>query len=76
MPVKIRQQLGIKPGMRVAIEVNKKGNAVIEPILDIEELRRRNQEFMRRNRVGPVTDEQITKAWQEAATERYKRSLG
>ena len=75
VPAKIRKQLGIKPGIRLAIEVNKKGNAEILRPIDIEEIRRRNQQFMKKNKIGPITDEQITKAWQDAAIERYKRSL-
>lgn len=75
VPAKVRKQLGIKPGIRVAIEINQKGNAEIIRPVDIEEVRRQNQEFMRKNKIKPVTDDQITKAWQDAAVERYKRSL-
>ena len=44
LPADVRQKLNIKPGQRVAINVNKRGEAVIEPQVDLEDLRRRTRE--------------------------------
>jgi len=48
VPAKVRKQLGIKPGMMVTIEVNKKGNAEIMRPVDIEDLRKRTAEHLRK----------------------------
>lgn len=39
LPADIREKLHIKPGQRVAIRLNDRGEAVIEPTLSLQELR-------------------------------------
>lgn len=41
LPADIRAKLHIKPGQKVAIHLNEKGEAVIEPTVTIEELRKK-----------------------------------
>ena len=43
LPADVRAKLNIKPGQRVAINVNNRGEAVIEPQVDLEALRRRTR---------------------------------
>lgn len=70
-----RKQLGIKPGIKLATVINERGNIEIIRPVSLGEVRRQNQEFMRKNKVGPITDDQITQASKEAAVARYRRSL-
>ena len=75
IPAAIRKRLNIKAGQLVPFSIDKKGNAVIEPVPDIEAIREANRRFMKDRGLKPVTDEQIDEIMAEAAIKRYKRSL-
>lgn len=46
LPASIREKLHIKPGQRVAIRMNERGEAVIEPTMSLDELRRKSYESL------------------------------
>lgn len=56
LPADIRAKLHIKPGQKVAIHLNERGEAVIEPTLSLHELR---QETYASLRSRGVTDGQV-----------------
>ena len=64
VPAKVRKQLGIKPGMMVTIEVNKKGNAEIMRPLDINELRKKNQEHFKKMGFTPEKLRKMAEGYQ------------
>lgn len=79
IPAKIREKLGIKPGMFISFTLNEKtGNAEIIKPVDLDDLRRRTAEHLKRHNKKPLSSEELTKAiddaWEMAVIERYKRS--
>lgn len=56
LPADIREKLHIKPGQRVAIRLNEKGEAVIEPALSLQELRQKTYASLYER---GITDDQI-----------------
>lgn len=53
IPVRLRKQLSIKSGQRLAFSLNKKGNAEITRPIDITDLQRQNQELLRKKGFTP-----------------------
>lgn len=74
LPAEMRKKLHAKPGVKLAIEyVN--NQVVVRPAVDLDALRAKARECMRKQGIAPVTDDQITDAFAQAAIERYQRSL-
>jgi bifunctional DNA-binding transcriptional regulator/antitoxin component of YhaV-PrlF toxin-antitoxin module len=56
LPADIRAKLRIKPGQRVAIHLNDRGEAVIEPVSSLQDLRQKAYASLS---ARGVTDEQV-----------------
>jgi len=81
IPAPFRKQLGIKPGERVIVKMH--GSKVVieknnwrENLLRVQE---ENLAYMKQHGIKPLTDEEldnaINEAAEQAAIDRYKRSL-
>lgn len=81
LPASFRRKLGIKPGEQLS--VNMQGNKVVVEKIDwlsnLRKLQAKNQTHMRKHGIKPMTDEEldnaINDAAEQAAIERYERSL-
>jgi AbrB family looped-hinge helix DNA binding protein len=81
VPAAFRKKLGLKPGEQVLVEM--RGNeVVIQKNNWLENLRRvqeENRSYMKKRGIKPLTDEEldnaINSAAEQAAVERYQRSL-
>lgn len=56
LPADIRSKLHIEPGQRVAIHMNEQGEAVIKPIVSLEELRKKTYASLR---ARGITDDMV-----------------
>lgn len=68
LPADIRAKLHIKPGQRVAIHLNERGEAVIGPTLSLQELRARTYASLQQR---GITEEQVREM-----AENYKNGDG
>jgi AbrB family looped-hinge helix DNA binding protein len=81
VPAAFRKKLGLKPGEQVLVEM--RGNeVVIHKNNWLENLRRvqeENRSYMKKRGIKPLNDEEldnaINSAAEQAAVERYRRSL-
>ena len=48
LPVQVRKSLKIVPGQRVRVSYSRNGKAVVEPLVDVEELRKKTQEHFKK----------------------------
>lgn len=81
LPIAFRRKLKLKAGERVLVKM--RGNEVIilkdNWLENLQKLQRENQLFLKKHRIKPLTNEELDRAIddaaEEAAAERYKRSL-
>ena len=81
LPAPFRKKLGLKPGEQVLVEM--RGNEVIIQknnwLENLRSVQEENRAYMKKKGIKPLTDEElddaINNAAEQAAIERYQRSL-
>jgi len=81
LPAPFRKKLGLKPGEQVLVEM--RGNEVIIQknnwLENLRSVQEENRAYMKKKGIKPLTNEElddaINNAAEEAAIERYQRSL-
>ena len=81
IPAAFRNKLGVKPGERVVIKMQE-GKVIIQKDNwrdDLKALQDENRSYLKQHGIKPLTDEElddaINTAAEQAALERYERSL-
>jgi AbrB family looped-hinge helix DNA binding protein len=67
IPLPIRKQLGLKPGMKILFEQNNTGAFFIKRPITVAEAREKNQVYMQQHNIRPKSDQELAdaaaKAW-------------
>lgn len=77
LPADIRAKLHVKPGQRVAIRMNERGEAVIEPAMTVQELRQKAYDSLARRGITADQVREMAEGYQSgdgmtaAVSEKY-----